>query len=124
MPSKDRVMASVQMTPGKDDDLIRWFRKLPQGERNQRLKNTLRAGLGKPTVDYKTDAPAGLPERLEALERQLETQAQWIEYLNNQLEGRTVVTPEAESPEPDEAQSRVDDEVLQVRAAKLKRANW
>lgn len=94
MPTKGRVTATVQMTPGRDDDLIRWFRKLPKGERNEALKNVLRLGLGKSAVDYHPSnaaAPDGLPDRLAALEEELQRQAQWIEYLNNQLEGRASV---------------------------------
>ena len=123
MSAKGRVTATVQMTPGKDDDLIRWFRKLPQGERNRALKNALRAGLGKPPMDYRSSAPDGLPDRLAVLEEELRRQAQWIEYLNSQLEGRTLVA-EVASPEPDEVQPRVDDDVLQGRAARLRKASW
>lgn len=122
--AKKRETATIKMTPGKDDDLIRWFRKLPKGERNETLKNLLRAGLGKPIVDYHASVPEGLPERLEALEAQLEIQAQWIDYLNRQLEGRTFVTSEGASPMLDEVQPRVDDDLLQQRAAKLKKAKW
>lgn len=42
----------AKLTPGKDTDLIDWLESIPDGEKNQEIKNTLRAGLGLAQVDY------------------------------------------------------------------------
>ena len=40
-----RIPITIQAVPGQDDDLIFWLRCIPKGDKQQRLKDTLRAGI-------------------------------------------------------------------------------
>jgi hypothetical protein len=125
MARKDkRVAAAVQFTPGKDDDLITWHRNIPEGERNQRLKAAIRAGMGAPMP--KT-ASAGEVERLRAewsewtatLLEQLPGYVQNVlqEVLRNYAPVAPTETTITEAP-------RLSEDDKRERAARMKKANW
>lgn len=40
-----RVPITVQAVRGKDDDLIGWVQSIPSGQRQQRIKDAIRAGI-------------------------------------------------------------------------------
>ena len=45
MARQPRLTVTLKLTPGKDDDLIRWWLEQPVGERQRRIKALLRAQL-------------------------------------------------------------------------------
>lgn len=46
--SKERVSLAAQLVIGEDDDLIRWYRNLPDGTGASEIKRLLRSALGLP----------------------------------------------------------------------------
>lgn len=69
-----RRTITVKLTPGKDDDLIRWWKKLekgdhttPNGGKQEVAKRTLRLGIGLPQPQ--SEAPAIHITAQEAIEK-------------------------------------------------------
>lgn len=135
---KKRVGAPIQLVYGEDDDLIKWYGKLPKGQRQQTLKNMLRVALKMPLPAPVATVPTNAAdvERVAMLEtvigqlqEQLGIQQQWIEYLyQNGGQGQVVATNDQPAPaelyQPVEQAKRVSDDKLTKREKRLKKQGW
>ncbi len=149
MPANNRVPAIIQLTPGKDDDLIRWLRKIPIGGRNATLKTALRSGLDLPQPEPATGSTSSL-EQLAALTGEVQAlkaavtgvnrvpvvpldqldqmgqlldQMDRIQYRLNQLEAQVSGYPATPVPIIEAAPELTEAELAQ-RSAKLKKMKW
>jgi len=112
----NRVQATAQLVPGKDDDLIRWLGR--QSNHNEAVKAALRRGVNVPVAS--APVAVGVPTDLEQEFRQKLAQVdQLIAQLQRAVESGAVVA----APQVSEA-DRLADEVKTDRLSRLKRANW
>lgn len=126
-----RITGTIQMVPGKDDDLIRWFTNLPSGNRNDMLKQVLRFSL----FDVQPEQPqpvAVTPAQvdIDALRQEWE---RWTHELLKDLPGYVhnlvqqtmdrVQLPHQEEPVVTEAE-RISTEDKLKRKNNLKKAQW
>lgn len=129
MPSKIRVTGTIQMYPGKDDDLIHWFTNLPEGSRNDALKNVLRFSLFDVQPEPAHSKPvAPAPVDVQALRREWET---WTHDLLRDLPGyvHQLVQQTMERPQVHEEPVAAQAEKISIqdklkRKNNLKKAQW
>lgn len=57
-----RITKSLQLIVGQDDDLIAWFNGLPDGQGQQKIKETLRKGINGKGGSSPTPAPNAPPD--------------------------------------------------------------
>jgi hypothetical protein len=69
-----RITKSLQLVVGQDDDLIAWFNSLPDGQGQQKIKETLRKGINGKGGSSPSPAPNAPPD---------ETLNQILQSINN-----------------------------------------
>lgn len=115
-----RTSIPLKLRPGEDDDLVRWYNELPKGKRQEVLRQALRAGIGKVTMNGHAEM-----ERIEAT-----TKAIWAamndlpSYLDGLMQRLAVSGVQIAPPVEAEATPRVDAGELERRASRLKKAIW
>jgi len=136
--STKRLPFTIQLTPGKDDDLIAQIKALPEGERNTAIKNVLRSGFAlsgnNPILHNAPIEPSDLRELSERVATIQEMFNQLPEYLAevmretiSQLPAATLLqSANEQDPEPLEVEDapRLSTEELAKREAKMKRQSW
>lgn len=116
--AKKRKPVTVQLVPGKDDELIDAIAVIPAGRRNQVLKAALAFGLGAALRQPEGDARLA---RIDDIWAALQDMPGWFERKFAQLGSLTPV--ESADPVVLPTPRLSEDEVTQ-RAAKLARAKW
>lgn len=130
-----RITLLAKLVPGKDDDLIAWLDGLPDGTKNQAIRNTLRAGLGWEQVDYRTppDEPMRAIEgaaTADDLEQMRAEFAQWTERviadLPDYVRGLVRESMNGQAPEQPtiEAAPALQSDEIEKRVGKMKKAQW
>lgn len=149
MAKDKRYTLTVKLNATSDRDLINWVEGIPDGERNQTVKNALRAALDLP-IPAPPDPPevAALRAQLAALSEAMEAwqavgqngadsdRVQYIEgWLNQMADAYNTLVRRVDnlaslpgavlvSPEPVEAVPQMSSDEQQKRAKKLKNASW
>lgn len=111
MKTKDeaRVRKQFKLTPGRDDDLIEWFSRIPKGEREPTILAALRA--------YMTGNESS---RIARMERQIELMQSTINSLPDLLSRVPVVQPSSNG----HSTPGLTEDAAAERAAKMKKAKW
>lgn len=125
----------AKLVPGKDDDLIAWLESIPDGAKNQEIKNTLRAGMGWAQVDYSRPSEAA-PQAIEGVATVDDLAimraefAQWTERmiadLPSYVRGLVRESMNGQAPEQPsvEAAPALPSDEIEKRVNKLKKQNW
>ncbi len=115
--AKQRIPVTLQLVPGKDDDLLEAIQAIPMGRRNTILKAALSAGLNLPIR-----RPADQLSRLEDIWQALQDMPDWLERKFERLGTLPAATDQADpviTPLP-----RLTPEEKARRAAKMDKATW
>jgi len=124
-----RKTVALQLVPGRDSDLIMSIEKLPEGRRNQILKDVLRAGLGSPTrPSERNERLVEVERELADLRRALSDMPGWLEVrfsaVHQAIQGATLAAGQTPEPLAVAPLPRLNAEAKERRASKMDKAVW
>lgn len=126
-----REAITIQLVPGKDDDLIRWLSRVDKGKRDPAIKAAIRDGLKMPQPAAQQAGAEVSPLMLQQMQEFASVFAermgwveQWVGHFNQQIEAMSNSYRPAEQASVLEVAPRMAQEDLTKRAAKIKKVKW
>jgi hypothetical protein len=125
-----RLIVSIPLNPGSDDDLLEWVGELAEGKRAPEIKKMLRLALFGVQPEERASATAApapdglLREMQDQQARTVKWMEDWIKFFQGEIETMKSVGFTPNGTATVEAAPQMDEDDAARLAAKMKKAKW